>query len=347
MPPGEEIWDMKTYLGSFVAFGTTYGVRVGELGTNGSMNYGPLTIDTTPVAGGSTYPCYALGSRGRYIFAGINDPTTGYATIARIDLSQEILNYTNTGYASKTLRYAYNYDVELSSTTSANPVNSIAGLGTVDGAVYAVQGKGTYSQLSNNYISGGYFYSGRVRYGTTENKNFCYLRLNANVVVNTTIDVYVKDYTGAETFVTTVTSSTDLSSDILLPTTVRNGAYPWVEVKFVLNSSSAGSTAQIDSWSIKANPLPRIQRVIQLPLRLVDWEMDRNGVKTGYLGSAYTRLVALEALEQQQSLITITDNTNGEAFTGIIQKVQFLRDTPPSRGSTNFGGIAQVVVLKV
>lgn len=347
MPPGEEIWDMKTYLGSFVAFGTTYGVRVGELGNNGSMNYGPLTIDTTPTSGATTYPCYALGSRGRYVFAGINDPRTGYATIARIDLSQEILNYTNTGYASKTLRYAYNYDVELSGSSGSNPVNGIAGLGTVDGAVYAVQGKGVYSQVNGSYISGGSFYSGRVRYGTTEPKNFCYLRLNATVPSSTSINIYILDYTGAETFVTTVTNSTDLSSDILLPVGVRNGQYPWVEVKFVLNSDNANLTAKIDSWSIKSNPLPRIQRLIQYPLRLVDWEMDRNGVKIGYEGSAFARLVALEALEQQQSLITLTDRTSGETFTGIIQKIQFVRDTAPSRNATNFGGVVMVTVLKV
>lgn len=338
MPPGEEINAMKTYLGSYVALGTTMGVRICDLGQNGQMTFGPLTIEGAQ--------CYSLAARNHYVFAGVNDATTGLASIARIDLGQEILNYTNTGYASKTLRYAYNYDISLTGTTTTNKVTSVAPLANVDGAMMAVFSKGVYFQ-STSYQTGGTFTTGRIRYGTTEPKSFCYLRLSATVPSGTSI--VISAFSGndpTERTVATVTSSTNLSDDIIFPVAIRNTPMSFLTLKFVLNGTSS-ATPNIDSFSVKAAPLPHLQRQIQLPLRLADFEQDRQGNKSGYDGSAFARLAALEAYEQKQTLLTFVDNTNGETYTGVIQRLQFTRDTPTSRNATNFGGILTLTVLKI
>lgn len=344
LPPGEEVTSMRTYLGSFLALGTTHGVRICDIGNNGQINTGPLTIETDS-------PVYALSASSSFVWAAFYDATSA-TNIARIDLGQEIMNFQTSGYASRSLRYAYNIDQAITGATGR--CNSIAPIGDgvklngtpIDGAVVAVTGSGVHRQLPA-YKSGGTMNSGRIRFDTNENKTFAYLKLRATVPANTSIDIYVTPAYGTQTYITTVTPATDLNTDIYLGNVIGTTAYPHVNVVFKLNSNDGVSTPTIDSWAIKATPLPFVQRKIVLPLRLADFEQDRNGMKTGGLGSAYTRLQALEAQEAAQSLVTVIDYTSGEHFTGIIQTVQFVRDTPPSRNSPNFGGRLNVVVLKV
>jgi hypothetical protein len=56
-PPGEEVHALKVYLGTYIAIGTSRGVRIGQIGNNGRMQYGPLTVETTQ-------PVRSLSSRG-------------------------------------------------------------------------------------------------------------------------------------------------------------------------------------------------------------------------------------------------------------------------------------------
>jgi hypothetical protein len=350
MPPGEMIYSMRTYLGAYVVLGTSLGVRICSLGSGSEIAVGPLTVKTTN-------PVYALTARDNFVYAGITADAAinNLSGVVRIDLGQEILNYTLTGYASKTLRYAYNYDWVCSVSGSGwedNQVQSIGALGLFDIVYLGLVSGGIYSSGPGRYpAANGVFTTGRIRYGTTENKTFAYLKLGATIPANTSIVVDVITPSGSVINVATLTSATDLTQDIPL-TGVSSSVYPWIQVRFTLNTNTTvptrSYTPTIDSYQVKATPLPHIQRQIMYPLRLADFEQDsKGGLVVGYKDSAYSRLAALETLENNQSLVTVVDNTNGETFTGIIQQIQFLRDTPPSRNLKNYGGRVNVMVLKI
>jgi hypothetical protein len=352
MPPGEMIYSMRTYLGAFVALGTSIGVRICELDSSSNITVGPLTVTTTN-------PVYALTARDNYVYAGITADAniSNLSGVVRIDLGQEILNYTLTGYASKTLRYAYNYDWVCAADGVGgedNQVQSIAALGLFN-IVYMATKNGSIFTVSPGVYptGGGQWTTGRIRYGTTENKTFAYLKVSGTIPSGTTvvIDAIVPD--GTVYNITTLTSASNLFSDIYMGTQFFNNVYAWIKLRFTMTTNSDvpvhTRTPTIDSVQVKATPLPKIQRQIVLPLRLADFEQDsKNGLTVGSTGGASTRLAWLEALETAQSIITVIDYTNGgETYFGVLQQIQFIRDTPPSRNLKNFGGRVNITVLKI
>jgi hypothetical protein len=335
-PPGEEVYALKVYLGAFVAVGTKRGVRIGALGNNGRVSYGPLTIETT-------YPVRALGARGSYVYAGIQGDIDGGSGCARIDLGTEILTYTTTGYAQGSSRYAWAYDVQ---TKDTGVINSVAFLGNSERVVLASQAHGIYVQSATDYEATGYATSGRIRYATAEAKTFAQVKLRADVMDDTSVIISSIDSSDVERVVTTVTAGTDLNEDISLGA-ISEATQPYMSVKLTLARNTATITPIIESYQVKATPTPHIQRNIRMPLRLHDVERDRNGQEIGYRDSSWIRLAALESLENSRSVLSVTDNTNGETFSGQIKSVQFIRDTPPSRNEPNFGGLVVVTVLKL
>lgn len=344
MPPGESIAAMRTYLGAYVALGTSQGIRVCDLGTSGQITMGPLTVDIGRAV-------YALNAYKSFILGANYNGTS--VDVYRIDLGQEILNYTNTGYAQRTLRFAYNIDQRIS-TSASSVVNSVCAIGNqvkfggvpIDGFCIAQTGSGIYRAV-NTYVAAGTVSTGRIRFDTTENKVFYYLKVRGSIPANTTVTVSVSGNTLGSTTVATLTSASNLNNDIFLGSTVTTTPQSWLQILFSLATSSSSSTPVIDSWTIKAKPAPQVQRDIVYPLRLSDLEQDRQGLEAGYDGSAWARLQTLEALENAGTIVTIVDNTNGETYSGIITKVQFIRETPPSRNLKNYGGRVNVQILKV
>jgi hypothetical protein len=105
-PPGEEVHALKVYLGTYVAIGTSRGVRIGQIGSNGRMQYGPLTVETTQ-------PVRSLSSRGQFVYAAIEADIDGFSGCARIDLSEEINQVGANGYVtSNSFRFAWAYDAQ-------------------------------------------------------------------------------------------------------------------------------------------------------------------------------------------------------------------------------------------
>lgn len=347
LPPGEEIYAMKSYLGSFVALGTTNGVRVCDLGQGGQITLGPLTVATTS-------PCRALGASKNFILAGITKDFK--ATVATIDLSQEILQYSsNSGFGTRTMRYAYAYGASVNSTGAVTSVwddgDSPGWTRPVVFSAMAVTGAGVYWQTNLTSNSIGSFTTGKIRFDTNEPKAFLFLRIQGiipggsngeNIVIQ-----MLSDTNPSYVTIATLTSTTNLRVDIPLNVAPYTSACQWIQLNFIMTGEANGHGVRIDFMQIKALPAPKPQRLIQYPLRLADFEQDRQGLEVGSDGSAWTRLQALEASEAAGMPVTIVDNTNGETYSAQIQKVQFIRDTPPSRNNKNFGGKVMLTVLKL
>lgn len=326
-PPGEEVHSLRSYLSTYVAIGTSRGIRIGIMDATGQVQYGPLNVETT-------LPVRALGARDRFVYAGIESDLDGFSGLARIDLSQEISD----------LRYAWAYDGQSHST---GRVQSVSFLGVSDRVVFGVQGSGIYLQSPTLYETSGYILSGKIRYGTSESKTFNLLKIRALIPDQCGIGINTVSYQGTDTFLATLGSAWDTEEDITLRTLADIGQ-PYASIKLTLDPSDDSTvTPVLQSMQIKGTPQPKLQRNIKVPLRLVDVEQDRNGIKAGRTGSAINRLMLLEQMEQEKTVVLFQDYTSGEAFTAQIRQVQFVRDTPPSRNRTNFGGIVNVTLLKL
>jgi hypothetical protein len=324
-PPGEEVHCIRTYLSQYVAIGTTHGVRVAVVDTDGSIQYGPLTVETTQ-------PVRALGARDRFIYAGIEEDIDGNSGCARIDLSQSTAD----------LRFAWAYDAQ---SQDIGRVLSVAFLGNTERVALGVFGKGVYLQSATQYEETGYIRSGRIRYGTSEPKAFNRIKIRARIPEDCGVLLSTISATESEESIIRLGAAWNTDEDITLKSIADIGQ-PYAQILLTLDSDDDGDgTPVLQSYQIKATPLPRIQRLIRYPIQIGDVEQDRNGNKTGKTGAASTRLAALEALEQGRSEVLVQDFTRDEVFNAQIRTIQFVRATPPSRNRKNFGGIALVTVL--
>lgn len=328
-PPGEEVYAIKSYLSTYLAIGTAKGVRIGLLDTDASLQYGPLVVETTK-------PVRCFGARDTFIFAGIEADMDGRSGCARIDLG--------TPTDDSNLRYAWAYDAML---PGNGQVTSVAFMGLTDRTVLCAFGKGIYLQSSNLFEATGYIRSGRIRYGTAEPKAFNRAKVRALIPGDSTIGLTTIDQQGVLESIISLGGNWNTDEDITLKS-IADNPQGYAQVLLTLNATANGlSTPILEDIQLKATPLPRIQRTIVYPLMIEDIEQDRNGNKVGKVDSAAGRLFALEDLEQGRSVIIIQDFTSGESYSGIIQDIQFVRNTPPSRNRKNFGGVAQVTVLKL
>lgn len=339
LPTGETVNDMLCYLGSFVALATSAGVRVCDLTSNGQISLGPTTISGW--AGG-------LAAADRFILAAVVYPnTSGTTSFVKIDLSTEIYNFQTQSFSTRTQRYAYSIVQQL--TGGASGLKPTSAASDIQGLFCIVGLSGVGNTSSGVYGPGGAianpgaFTTGDIRFNTTENKTFAYLTVVHSTAPGATLTISASTERTASTTVATLTSASPANTTVALPTAIRSTPAQGITFTFTVT----GGMSIIDSWAVKALPAPTIQRLIQYPLRLADFEQDRNGLEVGAIDSAWARLQALETLESTGAVTTVVDNTNSETYSGVIQKIQFVRDTPPSRNNRNYGGRVIVTVLKL
>lgn len=147
-----------------------------------------------------------------------------------------------------------------------------------------------------------------------------------------TITVYAVQQDGTETLLGSVDGSTtggELDIDI------RAEALAF---KFVFETDEIGRFPYLAGYQLKALPVPKRQRMKRVPLMLFDREQNRIGQEMGNDGSAWTRLLALEALEEANAVVAFEDKETGETGSAYIESVEMRRTAPTSRHGDGFGG---------
>jgi hypothetical protein len=328
LPKSEQLLQMYGYLGSYVMLGTSRGVRVAVVDTDGNVSYGPLVFEAT---GG----VYAFTARNSFVWAGVNAGVGGQSGLIRINLGAPL---ANNGYA---------YATDLVATSVTGHVHSIA---TFDNGrkAFTVEGSGLWIEHSTDLVESGTFTTGLIRFDTLENKAWKRLRLRTPDTLQGDIQIARVTETAADAL-TTVAQGTTEQYDYDLAV-VFPDVSPDASFRFTLsrNSSDATTGAVIYGYSAKALPTPTRARVIQIPLFCFDRETDKLGNLLGYEGYARTRLSALEAVEGVGETVVIQDFTaGGEPIEAVIEQITFIRSTPPNRNFSGFGGIVQVVARTV
>ena len=336
LPRGELVKSLYTYVGSYVVVGTSKGVRIAAIGSDGRLSMGPLIVE---IDGGST-DAVAID---RYVYvtgaANVDAGDRTYrAGLYRIDLGQPL--------ASADLRYAYASDITAPSGTSGSAVQ----VTVADGNLYfAVDGAGLYAE-GTTYVSEGWLETGRIRLGTLENKAWHDIRLIMDQGNAGSVTAYASsdDYTYPSVITPILTVTGTYHDQYGSFKAVTEEPEPDAYVAFKLKSNGAGTAdAAFIGYQLRAMPAPKRSRLIQVPLMLFNFEIDKKGVRHGQDGGAYARLLALESLENSAATVIYQDFTTGEYAEAYIEKVAFTRTTPPTRSSSNAGGVAQVLLRLV
>lgn len=328
LPGGETVTGLFGYLGTYVAIGTSRGVRIAISNDAGDLSYGPLVFETS-------LGVYKMSAYSKFIYAGVDSGVGGYSGIYRIDLSQQLASGG----------YAYATDVYASETTGK--VEGVANLS--DGRVaFCVHGDGLFIEHATDLLESGELTTGIIRYETLENKAWKRIRLRTEGTLQGDIDILRVESTGDSAFRTVLEGATqDYDYDL---SSVFEDVGVEAQFKFRLNQNSTSATtgAVLYGYSVKALPTPTRARLIQIPLFCFDSERDRLKNLMGFKGYALARLQALEQMEAQGETVIIQDFTaDGEPIEAVIEQVTFTRTTPPNGNFTGWGGIIMITARTV
>ena len=328
LPRGERLTAMYGYLGTYVALGTSKGVRIAISDSSGNLSYGPLVYE-------SGYDIYAFSASNEYIFAGVKGEVDGYSGLIRINLGAPL----GSG------KYAYAKDIYASGTTGY--IWSIATFANGHKA-FTVEDSGLWRESQTDYVESGEITTGIIRFDTFENKAWKRIKLRIEDVLQGDIDMFrVIDGTDIA-FQTIPEGTTEIYDYDLAP--VFSVVSAEAQFKFRLNRNNTDPTkgAVIYGYSVKALPTPTRARVLQIPLFCFDQETDRNKQIIGFQGYALSRLQALEQMEALGETLIIQDFTaGGEPIEAVVEQVTFTRTTPPNANFSGYGGVIQVVARTV
>ena len=325
LPIGEIVLKIESYLG-YLMIGTNKGMRVATIseGANsvGDLSYGPLIFEDTNGVRDFAF-------RDKYVWAtGTIGTSPG---LYRIDLETEI----------ETLRFAYAKDTYLS--TATGYATSVDFIGNSNQLAFTTSGSNGIAVQSTTVVaSSGSITTGKIRYGTLENKIFKTIKPRVN---NTNGGLVINSITS---FGNSYTIGTMGQGDSVSEVGVSqpSGSQESLSFKFTLSRSTTDTTLgpELNGFQLKSLPAVPRQRLFQYPLACYDREMDSFGVQIGYENSAYDKLTAMEAIESAGNTIQIEDFRTGETYLGIIEQMQFINRTPSDKRFSGFGGIILLTI---
>jgi hypothetical protein len=321
LPEGEIINTFDTYLGSYAVLCTNKGVRIGVIGDEGNISYGPLLFEAE---------CKDVTFKDKFAYVSTKQDTE--SGLVRIDLSQPVV--------PNSLIFSYAWDVCAAGETVT--ADSTAFLGSTDRVAFSVPGDGVWIESSAVKVESGYLQTGFIRYNTLENKLFKLL----NPRIDTTdgaISIRSIDYEDTEYNIGGFAQGTT-TSEIGIPYPAQ--AQEYLAFKFTIFRSTTDSTKGplFTGYQLKSLPAVPRQRIIQYPLFCYDHESDNLGVEVGYEGSAYDRLSQLEAVENIGDTIRVEDFRVGESYIGLIEELDFINKTPSDRRFSGYGGMLMATI---
>jgi hypothetical protein len=324
LPEGEIINTFDTYLGTYAVLCTNKGVRVGVLGNDGDISYGPLLFESE---------CTDVVFRDR--FAYVSTKQDGESGLVRIDLSQPVV--------PNSLVFAYAWDVCAIGETTLT--NSTAFLGGTDRVAFSVPGDGVWIESSGVKVETAYLQTGYIRYNTLENKIF---KLMQARIDTTDGGINIQSVDSSDNFFTIGNFSQQSAVpeiNINYPQTAQE--YLAFRFNFTRSTSDTSKGPLFTGYQLKSLPAVPRQRLIQYPVSCFDHESDHFGVEVGYEGSAFARMSQLEAIENNGDSIQVQDFRTGENYIGLIEEMDFRNATPSDKRFSGYGGLLLVTIRTI
>jgi hypothetical protein len=318
LPFGEIVHSLAAVAGSFLAIGTSRGVRIGTYDTFSTrLTYGPLSVE-------SDQPVLAVSSRDRFVYAGGTQFVDDESCLVRVDLGQQVDQAGRLAHASDLLPPA----------AEAGAVTGIAVTGIGQKIVFAIDGFGVCIE-GDGPGSGreAWLRTSRMRFSTTEPKLFRRLRVRGSMPDPTHFTITAEGESTSQVVY-------DITGLAVEPGEIGLIEEPqeWMSLKFGLEDSGEG---EFRSWQVKALPSGVRQRIITLPLACFDTEKDRNDNVFGRPGYAAERLAALERFDDAADEISFEEMRSSGKVTRrvLIDKLSFRQRYRPNDVSSVQGDV--------
>jgi len=325
MPTGERILSMQQVMGTFLALGTSKGIRLGTFNTyTGALTYGPLTL--TPDL--PVIPCNALTSRDRFVFgAGLDYDEGG---LICVDVG------TTIDQAGR-FAWAPSYICPALPSVPSLPATAVTTTTTNNRLVFSVPGTGVILEGTTLGSRAATLTTSRIRYDTVEPKLYKFGRVRG-------------DLTSGEIKVEAVPQLGD-SVPVLVGFVVGDppefrlpsGLNEWLQMTFTLLGA-----VTMTSYQVKALPGTRRQRHIQLILALYDDISSRNGTRIYQRGDTRRILDILEDIDAGGDETIYQEFTpfNVVSTRVVIERLSF-QETGRPTNSSDMGGELTVLLRTV
>lgn len=236
----------------------------------------------------------------------------------------------------------------VTSTTTNTVTYNTATSGTIAStAAVGFVGKAGFSYIEDEteLASSGYVTTGFIRYGTLEPKNFKRL-LGRGIFDYGSMSMTNITEAGVEYDIITYDASVE---PVEVGITTPGVPQEYMSFKFTLNRDGVDNTKGpvFKGYQVKSTIATPRQRAIRFPVYMFDVEVDKFNVEHGYEGRAIERLQQLETIEQNGDVVTWQDLTTNESRQCVIEQVNFVRQTPPDRGFSGFGGVVEITIRTV
>ena len=333
MPAGETINTIYGYISTFVGIATNKGFRVGQIDSNGDINYGPLLFQPT---GG----CSGIVGFDRFMWTGSQGAHDGASGLFRIDLGTTIQEQT-----TQALRYAYARDVYVAGQTGS--IQSITMFGNSDRLVWCINAYRIMLQSVDTLLSTGYMKTGRIRFNTTEPKLYKFFSIRTPPLQGS-LRVSLLDQGGGETtYITYSPTYNPGQTDVSTPRPV--GPQSWIALKFTLNRSDTDTSkgAIMNEWQVKALPGSIRQRMINHTFLLFDDETDKGGQRNGYDGYARDRLNAFQEIARKGDVTVFQELQEDLSVLVVIDDWKYTQLSPPGADRAPLGGYLSVTLRTV
>jgi hypothetical protein len=318
LPFGEIVHSLAAVAGSFLAIGTSRGVRIGSYDTFSTrLTYGPLSVETDK-------PVLAVSSRDRFVYAGGTQYVDDESSLIRVDLGQQVDQAGRLAHASDLLPPV----------AETGAVTGIAVTGLGQKVVFAIDGFGVC--LEGDGPGSGreaWLRTSRIRFSTTEPKLFRRLRVRGAMPNATHFSVTAEGETTSQVVYDIVGLAVEPGEIGLI-----EEPQEWLSLKFTIDDSGDG---QLRSWQVKALPSGVRQRIITLALACYDTEKDRNDVVLGRPGFGAERLAALERYDDAADEISFEEMRSSGKVTRrvLIDKLSFRQRYRPNDVSSVQGDV--------
>lgn len=227
--PGELLNDAMSY-GGVVILATSKGVRLGSLGSDSSLQYGPLIDDPGNVQ--------ALAAEGRFVWFGWESfPETG-SGLGRMALDE----------FTETLAPAFATDVFTEDVT-----DDVVAAGRFNNrTLFAVAGDGIYATDPGTYVTDGWLDTGEVYFGTVENKSVSEMRAQtAPLATGQAVTVVMSD---AENGVSIADGSSSSVGSVGVAVNAEGEIVNRISARITLTGPGT-STPCLRQWRARAYPI--------------------------------------------------------------------------------------------
>lgn len=307
LPDGELVQEIAVLAGQYVGIGTNRGFRVGVVNSDASITYGPLIVEPAGVTG-----CSSVGTQGRFFVVAFS-ATGGKAVAYRVDTAAEVADGV------------FPYAKDIACDTLVGSITSITSAG--DRVCCTTSDGRAWYQHATTLVDTGWLQTSRIRFRTTEPKNYKYLNVEIEPLTGSmSIDLILE---GDSTLALGNITETGAVYDD--PFGISVAPMKHASVKISLAQNGANQNPTFLSYLLRALPAVRPQRLITLPLLCLDKEQARSGQMYGGEGYARARLKALQILEDAAETLVYQDFSNplNEGLMVTIESVRFIQTAPP------------------